>query len=130
MGRHSSKHPTELELEILKVLWRDGPATVGDIREGLQAFRKLALTSVTTIMNIMVEKGYLKRAKENGRYVYRPCITKQATARKMVGDLVKRVFDGSAAAAMVNLLETSDVDEQELGQLRALIEQKTEERKP
>ena len=129
MGRHSSKHPTELELEILKILWRDGPAKVGDVREGLQAFRKLALTSVTTIMNIMVGKGYLKRAKENGRYVYRPCITKQSTTRRMVGDLVKRVFDGSAAAAMVNLLETSDVDEQELRKLRTLIERKTEETK-
>ncbi|HIJ66563.1 MAG TPA: BlaI/MecI/CopY family transcriptional regulator [Candidatus Hydrogenedentes bacterium] len=127
MGRPTSKHPTELELEILKILWRDGPGGVREVKDALEGFRKLALTSVTTIMNIMVDKKYLKRTKEDGRYVYRSRVSKASTLRRMLGDLVERAFEGSAAAAMVNLLETSDVDASELEELRRLIEQKSME---
>jgi len=127
MPRPSSRHPTELELEILKVLWRDGPAPVRHVRDALSAFRDLAYTSVTTIMNIMVRKGYLRRTKEGGRYVYSARVTERSTSRKMLSDLVDRVFDGSAVAVMLNLLETADVDEAELKQLREIIKRKTEE---
>jgi len=127
MARPSSRYPTELELEILKVLWRDGPAPVRDVRDALAGFRELAYTSVMTIMNIMTRKGYLTRAKQGGRYVYSTKITEKSISRKMLGDLVDRVFDGSAVAVMLNLLETSDVDEAELKQLREMIKRKIRE---
>ena len=121
MARPSSRHPTELELEILKILWRDGPAPARHVRDALTGFRDLAYTSVVTIMNIMTRKGHLKRRKQGGRYVYSPTISERSVSRKMLSDLVDRVFDGSAVAVMLNLLETSDVDENELEQLREII---------
>ncbi len=127
MARPSSRYPTELELEILKVLWRDGPAPVRDVRDALAGFRDLAYTSVMTIMNIMTRKGYLTRTKQGGRYVYSTKISEKSISRKMLGDLVDRVFDGSAVAVMLNLLETADVDEAELKQLREMIERKIRE---
>jgi len=127
MARPSSRYPTELELEILKVLWRDGPAPVRDVRDALAGFRELAYTSVMTIMNIMTKKGYLKRTKQGGRYVYSTKITEKSISRRMLSDLVDRVFDGSAVAVMLNLLETSDVDEAELKQLRQIIKRKIRE---
>ena len=130
MARPSSRHPTELELEILKVLWRDGAAPVRHVRDALSGFRDLAYTSVTTIMNIMVKKGYLKRTKQAGRYVYTARVTERSTSRKMLSDLVNRVFDGSAVAVMLNLLETADIDDDELEQLREIIRTKTGEGSP
>ena len=129
MARNTSKYPTELELEILKILWRDGQATVREVRKKLVGFRKLAYTSVMTMMSIMTEKGYLKRAKEGNYYVYKPKISEQETTQGILSDIVERLFDGSAAAAMVNLLETGDIDEDEIKQLRELIKQKGRETK-
>jgi len=126
MARRASKHPTALELEILKILWRDGPATVRLVRQALAPDRELAHTSVITMMNIMVDKGYLDRKKVRGSYVYRPLISEKATTRRMLKDLVNRAFDGSAAAVVLNLLETSELDEREIRQIRDLLKGKSE----
>ena len=123
MVRPASRHPTELELEILKVLWREGPCPARAVWEALAAVRKLACTSVITVMNIMVEKGYLARRKRRGSFVYRPRVGQDATAGRMLGDLVERVFDGSASAAMLNLLETGRLDEQEIRRMKELLDE-------
>jgi len=125
MARRASKHPTELELEILKVLWEHGPLTVRHTRDALADFRDLAYTSVITVMNIMVDKGYLARKKEGASYIYRPLITQTATRKRMLKDLVNRAFDGSTAAAMVNLLESADLDEAEVERIRNLLNGKS-----
>ena len=129
MARPASKHPTELELEILKILWRNGSSPVRVVRDALTGFRDLAYTSVMTIMKIMVDKGYLRRRRQGGRYIYRPYISEKATTRKMLSDLTNRAFDGSAAAVMLNLLETSDIADDELRELRKLVNQKLQEEK-
>ena len=78
-------------------------------------------------MNIMTRKGYLRRKKQGASYVYRASVTQRATTRRMLRDLVERAFDGSAAAVMVNLLETADIDAAELDRLRQLIRRKAKE---
>jgi predicted transcriptional regulator len=127
MARPSSRYPTELELEILKVLWRDGESSVRHVRKGLASFRKLAHTSVMTMMSIMTEKGYLKRSKKGNRYSYKARVTEEEISSGMLGDIVDRAFRGSAMTAMVNLLETSDIDEAELAELRRLVHRKGKE---
>ena len=126
MARPSSKHPTELELQMLKILWRDGPATARQMREALAPKRKLAPTSVMTMLNIMVDKSYLKRKKEGPSYVYRPRISEKRTARKMLKDLVNRVFNGSAEAVIVNLLESAELSQAEIRTLRGLLKRKSQ----
>jgi BlaI family transcriptional regulator, penicillinase repressor len=128
VARPASKHPTELELEILKVLWEEGPLSGRLIRDRLAPVRDLAYTTVMTMLGIMEEKRYVTRRKEGGNYVYSAKLSRKAASRRMLRDLVDRVFDGSAATAMVNLLETSDVDADELRQLRELIQRKAKER--
>ena len=130
MPRPASKHPTELELEILKILWREGPLPVRAVREALAPGRERAYTSVMTVMNIMVDKGYLSRRKDGASYVYRARIGEQATTGRMLSDLVDRAFGGSTAAVMLNLLETSDLDEAELREIRTLLRRKAEEKQP
>lgn len=101
--------------------------SVREVREALMDFRRLAYTSVMTVMNIMVDKGYLRRAKQGGWYVYRARVKQEATTRRILRDMVNRVFNGSATAAMVNLLESSDMDAEELDELRGFIARKTNE---
>ncbi len=124
MARPASPHPTELELEILKVLWRQGASTVRQVREALAPARKLAHTSVITIMNIMTDKGYLARDAEGNTHIFRAKVTAQTVRKRMLGDLVRRAFDGSALAMILNLLDTSDLKDGELAELRQHLEEK------
>jgi predicted transcriptional regulator len=129
MARPASPHPTELELEILKILWREGPSTVRQVREALAPTRPLAHTSVITTMNIMTDKGYLARATEGNTHTYTAKVTAPAIRKRMLSDLVRRAFDGSAIALMLNLLDTADLEEGELAQLRKRLEEKRQQEK-
>ncbi len=122
MARPASKYPTELELEILKVLWRVGPVPVRVVRDELVGFRVLAYTSVMTILNIMVNKGYLTRKKDGASFRYRTKIRQKSTTWRMLRDLVDRAFDGSASAAMVNLLEAGELNDDEIASIRKLLD--------
>ena len=88
------------------------------------SFVTRTMNRIGTIMTIMTEKGYLARNKEGPSYVYRPRISEKVTTRRMLSDLIDRAFDGSASAVMLNLLETSDLDADELARLRGLINRK------
>jgi predicted transcriptional regulator len=122
MPRSASRYPTDLELVILKVLWQQGPSTVRQVRDALADERALAYTSVMTVLSIMTDKGYVRRRKAKGSYVYRPVLEQHSAARAMLSDVVNRVFDGSAAAAAVHLLESADIDREELHELQQLLE--------
>ncbi|HVX60817.1 MAG TPA: BlaI/MecI/CopY family transcriptional regulator [Pirellulales bacterium] len=130
MARPSSEQPTELELEILKVLWKESPLLVRDVRTRLesQADRPLAHSSVITMLNIMHRKGFLRRRKQGKSFLFSPNVQKQDVAGGMLGDLLSRAFEGSASAMVLNLLETADLDTEELNQIRKLITRKTKER--
>ena len=129
MARPTSRHPTELELEILKILWRKGALRPREVRDALVGFRDLAYTSVVTIMNIMVGKGYLGREKTGPCFTYKTRVTEQNTTRRMLRDLVNRVFGGSPAAVVVSLLDDADLDEAKVRELRAILKAKMEGRK-
>lgn len=123
MARSASDHPTELELGILKVLWRKSPRTVEEVRETLAAEgRELSHSSVITVMNIMVRKEYLERTKSGRAFEFSPLVAEEDVGRGMLSDLMTRVFDGSASTLMLRLLETSDLDAGELAEIRKLIQ--------
>jgi BlaI family transcriptional regulator, penicillinase repressor len=131
MARPGSEHPTELELEILKVLWDEAPLPVRDVRARLEEYagRTLTHSSVITMLNIMVRKGYLRRKKDGKAFLFSPKVEKQSVTGGMVGDMLSRVFDGSSADMVLNLIETAELDAEELGELRRLISRKAKEQK-
>lgn len=129
MSRPSSRHPTELELEILKIVWQRESVSVRDVRDALEGFRDLAYTSVMTVMNIMAKKGYLNRKKQGKSFVYEAALSEKETSRGMLSDLMERLFHGSSKALMLNLLEIGDIDQDEIEELRTLIERKAKEEK-
>ena len=125
MSRPPSTFPTDLELEILKTLWHNGAQTVEEVREALaNADRKLTHSSVITVMNIMVKKEYLKREKQGRAFQYEACVSDKQINRGMLGDLIHRVFDGSATAVMLELLDTTDLDSNEIKEIRKMINRK------
>ena len=131
MPRSGSEHPTELELEILKVLWDEAPASVREVRGRLdeRAGRRLSHSSVITMLNIMVGKGYVTRRKQGKAFLFTPKVAKENVAGGMMGDLLERIFDGSPSAMVLNLLDSTDLDADELAELRRLIGRKAKERK-
>ncbi|QEG43403.1 BlaI/MecI/CopY family transcriptional regulator [Roseimaritima ulvae] len=131
MARPKSPHPTELELEILKVLWDEAPLPVRTVRVRLEskAGRTLAHSSVITMLNIMFDKGFLSREKAGKSFLFSPRVQKDQVAGGFVGDLLSRMFDGNPSAMVLNLLESTDLDASELGEIRKLIARKAKERK-
>ncbi len=131
MARPKSAHPTELELEMLKILWEDSPLLVREVRARLrtEANRPLAHSSVITMLNIMYRKGFLRRRKDGKAFLFSPKVKKKNVAGGFMDDLLARVFNGSPSALVLNLLETADLDSDELDELRKLIARKAKEQK-
>ena len=131
MARSPSDYPTELELQILKVLWENAPQTARQIRDALaERGRDLAHTSVITTLQKMVDKQQLDQLDpvEGKAFRFSPLISDQQVSRGMLGDLVERVFDGSAEAVMLSLFDVSDLDEAALKRLRKAFNQKLKEK--
>lgn len=130
MARPASIHPTEFELEVLQVLWESSPLTVREIRDALaEAGRDSAHTTVITMLNIMVDKKYLKKKKQGKGYLFWHVVSEENVSTKMLGDMVNRVFSGSAKSLILNLLDGEDIEEDELKELRKRINQKMKEQK-
>lgn len=128
MARPAADYPTELELQILKILWQDSPLPVREVRKRLaETGRDIAHTSVITTLNTMVRKKYLKRAKQGKAFLFSPRVIRHEVRRQMLGDLISRAFDGSATAVMLSLFDSVEVDTDELKQLRRLINQRIED---
>jgi predicted transcriptional regulator len=120
--RRKSPTLTEQELEIMKVVWELGAATVRDVYETLLARRKIAYTTVMTMMKIMEEKKYLKRRLAGRAYVYEGTRSKKQMIREMVTEFIKRVFNGSAEPLLAHLVEERCLSEKELKQLSKMIQ--------
>jgi predicted transcriptional regulator len=119
--RPPSKTLTDQELEIMKIVWERPTATVRDVYEALRERRKVAYTTVMTMMKILEHKGYLNRKQVERAYVYRPAQPKSRVIRAMVRDFVNRVFNGSAEPLLVHLIEDRHLTADEIEEIRRLI---------
>ncbi|HLJ44389.1 MAG TPA: BlaI/MecI/CopY family transcriptional regulator [Bryobacteraceae bacterium] len=119
--RPKSPTLTEQELEIMKVIWDRESATVRDVYEALLERRKIAYTTVMTMMNILEQKGHLQKAQEDRAYVYRSSRTRQQVIRGMVREFVNRVFNGSAEPLLLHLVEDEALSEADLDEVRAMV---------
>ena len=125
MARPAAEQPTELELQILKILWEQSPQLVRDIRDELAKLgRDIAHTSVITTLNTMAKKRIVIRKRAGNAFLFSPRITREQVSRSVLGDIVNRVFDGSAKAVLLGVFEQNDIDRGELKELRKLIDQR------
>src|SRR5262245_36293574 len=114
----------EQELEIMKIVWRRGSATVRDVYEELLTQRKIAYTTVMTMMGILEQKGHLTKSADERAYVYTPTKPQREVLGNMVQDFVKRVFNGSAKPLLVHLIEEQKISTEELDEISKLLRDK------
>ena len=115
---------TDQELEIMKIVWVRGSATVRDVYEELLKRRKIAYTTVMTMMGILEQKGHLKKSADERAYVYSPAQPQREVVGNMVHDFLKRVFNGSAKPLLIQLVEDKKLSPEELDEIRKLLKEK------
>ncbi len=119
--RHSTLTPQELE--IMKLVWQRDSATVRDVYEALLGRRKIAYTTVMTMMKILETKGYLKKRRQERAFVYRPAHPKEKVIGKMIREFMDRVFNGSAEPLLVHLVRGKHIRERDLEKVRRMLEE-------
>ncbi len=123
MTNQPLQKPTASELEILRVLWERGPSTVRDVHEALREKKDLGYTTVLKLLQIMTAKGTVRRNEAQRAHVYEACQPATETKRQLVGDVLQRVFEGSASELMIHALEGRRTSKEELGELRRLLDE-------
>jgi predicted transcriptional regulator len=118
--RSRSATLTGQELEIMKIVWERESATVRDVYETLLDRRKVAYTTVMTMMKILEQKKYLKKTQADRAFVYRAAQPKRQVIGDMVRDFVNRVFNGSAEPLLVHLVEEHDLSREDLEEIARL----------
>ena len=121
--RRAKPVPTEQELEILKIVWRLKTATVREVYEALLERRRIAYTTVMTMMNILERKGHLRKQRDAKAFVYAATRPQRQVIGKMVREFVDRVFNGSARPLLVHLVEDRKLSEDDLRELRRALEE-------
>jgi predicted transcriptional regulator len=118
-------HPTltPQELAIMKEIWRLNKATVRDVYEALREQRRIAYTTVMTMMKILEEKGYLKKTVVDRAHLYKPAKPRQQVVGAMVRDFLDRVFDGASDSLLVHLARDNKLTEKQRRIVKQLIEE-------
>jgi predicted transcriptional regulator len=119
--KQTEKMLTDVELELMTILWRLGEGAVADVIRELPKDRDLAYTSVSTILRILEQKGVLKARKEGRGHTYVPLLKKSDYEAKTVKHVVERVFDSAPVALVRQLLDSVEVGEEEIAELKKLI---------
>lgn len=124
--RPKSKVLTDQELEIMKILWQRQSATVRDVYETLLEHRKIAYTTVMTMMKILEDKGYLLKSSADKAHLYQPSEPKEQVLGGMVNDFVERVLSGSAKSMMLHLIDSQSVSQDELDEIALMLKNRKE----
>ena len=116
---NAKQNLTPLELQIMQILWQDGPATVNEVRPKLKA--ALAYTTVQTMLNVLLRKGKVKRVQEGRAFRYRAAVDQKRATGSAVQDLVRRMFGGSPEALLMAMVESRQIGPKELERLNQMI---------
>jgi BlaI family penicillinase repressor len=123
--KNTDQSLTPLELEIMSVLWETGAANVQTVQEKLPD-RRLAYTTVQTMLNVLHRKGRVQRQLKDRAYLYRPVLSRQNAVKQAVGDMLDRFFGGSADSLVLNLVETRQLTPKKLERIQKLLEKSKE----
>ncbi len=115
--------PTASELEILRVLWNRGPSTVREVHEHLSEKKDLGYTTVLKLLQIMTIKRTVRRNETQRAHVYEACLPADQTKRQLAGDMLQRVFEGSASELMMHALAGRKSSKEEISELRRLLDE-------
>ena len=123
MTKQTPQRPTDAELAILRVLWERGPSTVRQVHEILSEIRPTVYTTILKLMQIMDDKGLVRRDKSQRAHVYQPVFTESETQKRLVGDLLERAFSGSTASLLMQALSAKEASPEELAQIQQILDE-------
>jgi BlaI family penicillinase repressor len=115
--------PTNSELEILRVLWDRGPSTVREVYDELKRAKPVGYTTVLKFMQLMADKGLVRRNEEQRAHIYESMVPRESTQRQLVGDLLDRAFGGSAMQMVMQALSAKRATPAEIDQIRKLLDE-------
>ena len=122
MARPASQQPTPREFSILEVLWSLGPSTVRQVFDVLSKKEDLAYTTVLTTLQIMTDKGWVTRDTRQRSHIYQAAQSQEATQTEMVGDLLERVFSGSAMSLVTKALDAKPASQDDIEALQTYLD--------
>ena len=129
MSKPPVPRPTDAELSILRVLWERGPSTVRQVHEILSRERPTAYTTALKLLQIMTDKGLVRRDETDRSHIYHPRLSEDQTQRQLVRDLLDRAFGGSSSKLVMQALATNRASAEELGEIRRLLDARRDQDK-
>ena len=123
MPRPTSSQPTDVELQILRILWELGPSPVREIHSRLKADKGTNYSTTVKMLSVMLTKGLVKRDEKAQPHIYRPALTRERTGKQMLRELADKVYDGSAMSLVLQALSASKPTTEELNEVRRLLDQ-------
>jgi len=123
MPRPASAQPTAVEMQILRILWELGPSPVRDIHRRLEAAKGTNYSTTVKMLAVMLQKGLVKRDEEAQPHVYRPALTRAKTGKRMLDDLIEKVYDGSTMSLVLQALASGKATKEELDEVRRVLDQ-------
>jgi predicted transcriptional regulator len=122
MPRPASAQPTEVEMQILRILWELGPSPVREIHQRLTAAKGTNYSTTVKMLAVMLQKGLLKRDEKAQPHVYRPALTRAKTGKRLLDDLIEKVYEGSAMSLVLQALSSGKATKNELDQVRRMLD--------
>lgn len=123
MARPTSTHPTEVEMQILRILWDLGPSPVREIHKRLEADKGTNYSTTVKMLAVMLQKKLVRRDEKAQPYVYRAALTRQKAGKRLMDDLIEKVYEGSAMSLVLQALSSGEATKEELDEVRRLLDQ-------
>lgn len=126
MTKTRSTQPTEVELQMLRILWDLGPSPVREIHARLNADKGTNYSTTVKMLSVMLDKGLVKRDEKASPHVYRPALTRETAGKRMLSDLIEKVYDGAAMSLVLQALASSAATKDERDEVRRMLDQMEE----
>ena len=123
MARRKNSRPTDRELTILRILWDNGSGTVREVNEAMNEDQDTGYTTTLKLMQIMADKGLLRRDESQFKHVYKPAMTEEKAQKLLVGELLEKAFSGSAEKLVMRALSAKKVSAKELTKIRKMLDE-------
>ena len=123
MAKARAIQPTDVELQILKVLWELGPSPVREIHARLNADKGTNYSTTVKMLSIMLDKKLVKRDENASPHIYRPALSRETAGKRMLSDLVEKVYDGAAMSLVLQALASTPATKDEIDEVRRLLDQ-------
>ena len=123
MPRPVSTQPTEVEMQILRILWDLGPSPVREVHKRLEAAKGTNYSTTVKMLGVMLQKGLVKRDEKAQPYVYRAALTRAKAGKRMLDDLIEKVYEGSAMSLVLQALSSGKASKEELEEVRRVLDQ-------